>query len=719
MGESCLEIWYNKCISKNERMIHMRKKVEKTDSSVSTSSRQQKHSKVRSLRSKLIISFLIPVVFIVALGAVSYKQVSDAMVKQYEQNASDTMNANSRYFNLITKDISQQVVRIMSDSNYSTYYEKKHRSVSQLNTAYRTLKTNLVTSCVTVDALKNILILGQNGNPMSNSNITVKKEHFDEFVESGEGKAYAEDATFQYVWTGYHAFADDVLGIKTEDYGLTLVRKGSRGKTYVFADVRMSTIVEMLDGMYMEGGYTGLITSDGREIYSSKTKIEEEDGFFVNLDFFKDVWMGNEEKGYSIETLNGEDYVFLYQKLEETNAYFVNMIPRALIASNAKTIGNVTIILTLAAAIVAICIGAYISNGIGRAIKKMLKTIHKASNGDLTARFTTNRNDEFKTVSIHLSEMLENMQALIQEVSKVSANVLDSANELNETSDSMLVSSKEISNAVNEVAIGSSKQVCDSDECVGKMDDLSSRIHDVVTRTREIDQIFETTKDKVDKGIGVVNDLNEKVRATIQATDVITNGIEVLEQKSLAIEEIVKVINDISDQTDLLSLNASIEAARAGEAGKGFSIVAEEIRKLAAKSMEAANQIAEVIASIQNQTKETADSARNAEIMIRSQEEALNNTVHAFSNINDDVTTLVDHMGSIKRHVEKIEKHKVDTLDSIQDILAVSEQSAASVEEVNTTMTKQTKSMAKLSKAAEVLAKDASALQESIQKFTV
>lgn len=700
-------------------MIHMRKRVEKNNSSVSTSSRQKNCSKVRSLRSKLVVSFLIPVVFIVALGAFSYKQVSDAMVKQYEKNVSDTMNANSRYFNLITKDISQQVVRIMTDSNYSTYYEKKHKSVSQTNIAYRTLKTNLVTSCVTVNALKNVLILGQNGNPMSNGNIKLKQEYFENFVKTEEGKLYAEDTTFQYIWTGYHAFADEVLGIDSDEYGLTLLRKGARGKTYVFADVKMEAIVDMLDEMYKEGGYTALISSDGREIYSSETKVEGKEGFFTNLDFFKKAWMGNEEKGYSIEKKDGEDYIFLYQRLEETGAYFVNMIPRALVVSNAKTIGNVTIIFTLVAALVAIIIGGYISNGIGGAIKKMLKTIHKASEGDLTARFTTKRNDEFKTVSLRLSEMLQNMQMLIQEVSEVSTNVLDSANELNETSDSLLVSSKEISTAVNEMAIGSSKQVSDSDECVGKMNELSSRIQEVVTSTHQIDHIFETTKDKVDKGIRVVNDLNEKVRATIQATDIITDGIEMLEKKSMAIEEIIKVINDIAEQTDLLSLNASIEAARAGEAGKGFSIVAEEIRQLAAKSMEAANQIAAVIESVQNQTKETADSARNAEKMIRSQEEALTNTVHAFSNINDDVTVLVDYMGSIKKHVEQINQHKVETVDSIQDILAVSEQSAASAEEINATTAKQTKAMAKLSKAAEVLAKDASILQESIQKFTV
>lgn len=700
----------------------MRKKVEnnkQTGSSSSTSSMQKKNSRIRSLRAKLIISFLIPVVFIVALGAISYRQVSSAMVKQYQKTASDTMNACSDYMDLITKDISQQVVRIMSDSNYSTYYEKKHKNVSQTNTAYRTLKTNLVTSSVTVDSLENIAIIGKDNNPLCNNDIKVDTTYFDQFLETEEGKAYAENSSFQYAWTGYHTFADGVLGFSKDDYGLAIIRKGSKGKTYVFADVKLSSIVSSLDDLYMDGGYTALVASDGREIYSSKTVVEDEDNFFTTLDFYQKALEGEAENGFSYVRVKGQEYLFLYQKLDETGAMFCNLIPRKLMTSNARTIGNVTIVMTIIAALIAILIGGYISNGIGKTIRKMLKTINQASEGDLTARFTTKRNDEFKILSIRLSEMLSNMQQLIQEVSSVSGNVLDSANHISETSDKLLTSSKDISTAVGEMATGSTKQVCDSDNCVGKMNELSSRINEVVVRTREIDQIFDTTKSKVDTGICVVNDLNEKARATIQATSVITDGIEKLEQKSASIEGIVQTINDISEQTDLLSLNASIEAARAGDAGKGFSVVAEEIRKLAAKSMEAANEIGMVVASIQEQTKVTADSARTAEHMISTQEEALSNTVEAFSDINSDVNALVEHMSRIKEQVEAIEDEKKGTLYSIQDISAVSEQSAASAEQINSTMQIQTAEMASLSKAADDMAKDASVLQEAIQKFNV
>ncbi|HAU84202.1 MAG TPA: hypothetical protein DCW90_01420 [Lachnospiraceae bacterium] len=697
----------------------MKKNAAKNKMPKMTNIAPENNCRIRSLRSKLIISYLIPVVFIVALGSFSYNQVSRTMIRQYEQTANDTMKANSNYMSMVTKDITQHVIRVVSTSDYNTYFTNMHVSDIEKNAAYRSVKVDLINSGVTVDALKSIVMIGKDRNPVTNISVKMDNTYFDQYLNTEEGKKFFEDEHFHDVWLGYHTFADDVMGLKKDGYGLAYIRKSSKGKTFVFADIDIKFITSLLDDMYMDGSYTALVSSDGREIYSTKTKVKDGKNIFTGLDCYKKAASGKEETGCSYERINGKKYLFLYHKVQKTGVMLCNLIPREVMTSNAKSIGQATLILTLIAAGVAILIGGYISSGIGRTIKKMLKTINQASEGDLTARFNTKRNDEFKILSVRLSQMLENMQELIGEVSTVSANVLDSANYLSKTSDSMLNSSKDISIAVNEMAIGSTKQVSDADQCVQQMNQLSERINDVVIRTRDIDEIFEKTKTKVGNGIEVVNDLNEKARATIKATSVITNGIERLEKKSASIEEIMQVITDISEQTDLLSLNASIEAARAGDAGKGFSVVAEEIRKLAAKSMEAVNQIGEVVNSIQEETKETANSARTAEQIISSQEEALVNTIDAFASIKANVNTLVQHMSKIKEQVEAIEKEKTDTLASIEDISAVSEESAASSEEINATTQSQTVEMEKLSSSADSMAKDASLLQKAIQKFSI
>ena len=144
-----------------------------------------------------------------------------------------------------------------------------------------------------------------------------------------------------------------------------------------------------------------------------------------------------------------------------------------------------------------------------------------------------------------------------------------------------------------------------------------------------------------------------------------------LERKSSSIGEIINVINEIADQTNLLSLNASIEAARAGDAGRGFAVVASEIRKLADQSKESVNNIISIIEGIQEDTHKAVNIAREAEEVLRLQENAVSNTTQSYLNINDSVENLVVQLRQIIENVDNIEEARVSTLGAIESISAV------------------------------------------------
>lgn len=671
--------------------------------------RSKKAGKQKKLRTVLLMGFVAPVVLIISLGIISYNLASDAIIKNYEKSSCETLEANARYMDSIFAEIATQSVKIITNTNFEYYYNRKENTVESLG-YLRDLKSDLVSSSVLIEGIRSIFIIDGNKRPVVSGKDTVQDSAYESFVSTdliaGESKKEG--------WYGSHSSID----MKEEKtYALSYIKEAVKSGTYVITDIDYDYVQTMLNNFYQDGAITSLVTKDGVEIYSSESKVGE-DNLFYNKDYYNKA-MEKDNSGYQYVTMNGEEYLFTFSKVGDTKITLCNLMPKTVILKNATSIGSTSIIFAIVSAIIALIIGNVLAIGIGKAIGDMKDTMESVAQGDLTVTFKTKRKDEFKILEKSLSNMISNMQQLVKEVAEVSNRVNISAEDLSNTSSLVLESSKNISIAVNEVAIGASKQVLDTDVCLKQMSTLSDMVNKVYDETNEMDGLFENTRETVSDGLTIVNNLNDKAKATSQITQEISLGMKNLEEKSRSIENIVNAINEISEQTNLLSLNASIEAARAGDSGRGFAVVAGEIRNLATKSMESASQIQEIINSIQRQTNDTAKTTQKAEQIVLTQEKALQDTINVFGNINKLVEELVLEINKIKQYVAGMESAKNDTLDSIQNISAVSEEAAAGSEEVSATTINQSDEMEQLASSAEGLTSDAKVLQEAIGKFKI
>ena len=202
-------------------------------------------------------------------------------------------------------------------------------------------------------------------------------------------------------------------------------------------------------------------------------------------------------------------------------------------------------------------------------------------------------------------------------------------------------------------------------------------------------------------------------------TNQVGKSIVSLADESAVINDFIETISDISEQTNLLSLNASIEAARAGEAGRGFAVVSDEIRKLADSSAEAAGEIRNKVDFIISQTNESAAFAKEAESMAKLQHEAVDEVIQVFEAIGTSMTTLVDGLVKIIDSTEKVSREKDETLEAVNMISRIISETAQRTEHVNNTMVSMHEKVLNLSEAADSLDHNMTELKTEISSFKI
>lgn len=707
----------NKLSKKNDKLKDAAKEVKQKKDKVVKDFEEKRGfiNQFKGIRAKILGAFLIPVILMGVFGVVSYQKSSQAIIATYEANSVETLSAVSNYLDLGLDSVTDKMVELLLSDNLGNYFLRTNKEDTLDDyQKFKKLQKDTYVIGETNKFVKNVHIMGDVGNGISTVG-SAPKDLYEQYMASDEGKAIAEKKV-RYNWVGYHNFIDEVLKIDNNSYSISLIGSMPTIRGYIIMDISTKELLKAFEDINIENGtIVGFITPDGRETVINEGITDA----FAGSEFYNTAVEAPEEHGNSYVEYQGDDYLFTYSKVGDTGSMVCALIPKAFIINQAESLKNLNILFVTAACLIAIILGSFISGGIGVAIGKLMKSIANAAKGDLTIEFHTKRHDEFKFLSKGLTDMTSGMRNLIGEVAVVGGKVTDSADSLSATSEIILSATRDISVTIDEIEKGVVQQAEDTENCLTQMSKLSDKINQVYDNTYEIEKIAGDTKGVVEKGIVIIDELNDKTKATADVTHVVIKDIEDLEVQSRNIGNFVEMINEIASQTNLLSLNASIEAARAGDAGKGFAVVADEIRKLADQSVQAVNQIQGIVSAIQGKTKGTVVSAKQAEEIVESQTESLKRTIRAFEDINIYVEKLVTNLEDISHGVKGIESAKEDTLEAISNISAVAQQTAAASEEVSATANGQIGSVESLSAAALELAGDAKTLETAIKIFKI
>lgn len=659
-----------------------------------------KKQKTVSIKAKLL-GVIIPVVIaIVVVLVVAAYQISAGTIKKYSQNLlqSSVENQASQIEAWLNENLA-------SFQMAKTIIEDLKPSDEELKTildGYYGYNSNYPEGLYVADSTGQLVTASESTKKESDvTNSTWYKEGLTR-VNMAVGSAYQNADGVNVI---------SASGILND--GSDKVRVISADMTLDRIAIIVNSFIEMNDAeAFLVDKTSGVILANRDSSLISQTLGAEGQSHFYQLTAEKAA-----EKDYNFATLDGNMTVF--QEVDGTNWLLISYIPTSIVLSDLTQLRNIMIVISVICIALLCVLIERVTHVVIKPVKEMTRVITAMTSGDFTVSIKTKGNDEIAVMSQSVGKFIASMKQMISEMGNVSGKLKNQAD-----------SSKGVSGEMSSAAGIQSQSMSELNATV---DQLSVSVNEIAENATQLAGVAADTKsdsDMVESKMQETVAVSEKGRKDMERVGEALSNIEVsihnLEEAvnkvgtaSGEIVQIIKLIGDIADETNLLSLNASIEAARAGEAGRGFAVVATEIGTLAKNSADSVAHITELITEINNLVEDAVRQAGNSAQDISGSAELIHTAVDTFDTIFKNIQETSALIGNV---VDKI--NQVDQVAT--NVAAISEEQAASSDEILATsesMLQQAKNISKNSdqveQEADNLAVSADQLAEQVKQFRI
>lgn len=477
--------------------------------------------------------------------------------------------------------------------------------------------------------------------------------------------------------------------------------------------VIVNSFVEMDDAeaFLVDSGDNVMLANRDESLIASKMEEADSDSYMAQVAEHINT------RNFDQCIIDGNTTVF--EEIAGTDWILVSFVPKEVIFNDIDSLRTKMILISILAVLILFVIIERYVHAVMQPMKNLTGNIVAMSEGNFTIDVKTGGRDEVGKISQSVADFVVAIKGMLREIRNISSRVAEQSENTNEVSGEMYHIAEVQAESMRGLNL-TVEQLSDSiSEIAGSATRLAAVVADTKGVSMEVEDYMNQTVEISEKGrqdMQKVSTAMENISRSIQNLDLAINKVGTASEE---ITNIVSVIGNIADETNLLSLNASIEAARAGEAGRGFAVVASEIGKLAQTSADSVGNIVELIEEITGLVKETVQQAQSSMESINESSGLINTALETFDSIFKDIH---DTSRMIRQMMIK-----VDEVDEVASgVAAISEKQAASTEQIHTTsesMAEQAGNIASSSKnvlaGAQELSEGAVQLSEHLKKFKI